>query len=144
MKKHLLPLLVTVIVATQGCLATTPSEIRALGVRGQAEINQPYTQAASCLMGQIDKKENRSISRSNKVINHTLRIDQEGENAEIIANPIIGDESTGYETVGGIYVLSIHPSGPNSSIVEIYVSNNIIFRGAVTDSIKKAASNCNH
>ena len=143
MKKHLLPLLVTVIVATQGCLATTPSEIRALGVRGQAEINQPYTQAASCLLGQIDKKENRSISRS-RVINHTLKIDQEGEKAEIIANPIIGDESTGYERVGGIYVLSINPSGPNSSIVEIYVSNNMIFRGAITDSIKKAASNCNH
>ena len=143
MKKHLLPLLVTVIVATQGCLATTPSEIRALGVRGQAEINQPYTQAASCLLGQIDKKENRSISRS-RVINHTLKIDQEGEKAEIIANPIIGDESTGYESVGGIYVLSINPSGPNSSIVEIYVSNNMIFRGAITDSIKKAASNCNH
>jgi hypothetical protein len=136
MNKSILPFFVAVILA--GCAtANTPSEIRALGIRGKTEINQPYSQAASCVLQQIDRKVNNLINRS-FVINHTLRISQDGQYAEIIADPIIGNQN-----VGGTYVISIRPTGQNSSIAEIYVSNNMVFPGSIADGLRQAASNCN-
>jgi len=131
MKKYLLSFLVPVSILTQGC-AHTPTEIRALGERGRVEINQPYTQAASCVSRQMS--ETMIYGLLKKGINHSLRTYPDEGYAEII-----GDQST-----GGTYVVSIHSSGQNSSTVKIYVSNNMVFSTAITNDIKKSAINCIH
>ena len=138
MRQNLLPVLVAVILVAQGC-AMSLSEIRALGPRGQAEINQPYVQAASCVLQQIDNRPNDLIIRNARVvINHTVFSHHDKEYVEIAADPMVGGKY-----VGGMYLVSVRSRGPNSSVAEIYVSNNLIRSGAVADRIKQVASSCN-
>jgi len=112
-------------------------------MRAQTGINQPYIQAASCVLLQIDKKVNALIN-SKLAINHSLQISRDGQYAEIIADQIIGDQPTiSEQNVAGTYVIIIRPRGLNNSVAEIYVSNNFLFRGYIAVGLQQAASSCN-
>lgn len=126
MNRYFSPFLGFFILVIQGC-ATTPTEIRALGARAQVEINQPFTPTATCLMQQIDNKVNRLINFS-MPITHTMSVYPDQEYAEIVS--------------GGFYIVSIHSNGPNNSTAKIYVSNNLVLSGSVTDHLKQAVSIC--
>jgi len=119
-----------VIFAAYGC-ASTPKEIKALGVRAQVDIDKPYKEAALCLVREMDEIMVYGLFRIG--IRNDLRIYEQENFADII-----GDNRE-----GGTYVVSVRPKGPNSAIVQIFVSDNMIFPVRITEDIKKAADNCN-
>lgn len=132
MNRYLIPMPVMFVLVALGCASRT-SEIRTPSMYGQAEINQPYAQAASCLSRLLDERLVYGLIR--KRLGHTLRTSQDG------GVELVGDRD-GTIFAGGTYLVSVHPGGPNSSTVRIYVSKNMLSQGDITEDIKKAAADC--
>ena len=105
-----------------GCVVS-PVDLRALDARGRVEINQPYGEAASCILQQIDNKPNDliarerdMITRQQNVISHIVEAHHDKGYVEIMNSPIVGRMQLGW-----LYVLSVRSNGMNSSFAEIRV-----------------------